>query len=73
MIRLECTGEFYCLENLGIKLPEAQIANNNLTSNHICETSFAQEVIAWPIKNFQFEKSFALPENTDYEVKDYSN
>ena len=73
MIRLESTGEFYCLENIGKKLPQAQTTVDNLHTFPICETSFAQEVIAWPIKTVLVEKSQALPENTKFEIKDFSN
>ena len=73
MIRLESTGEFYCLENIGKKLPQAQVVNEILNTFHICETSFANEVIAWPIKAIQIEKSKALPQNLECEVKDFSN
>ena len=73
MIRLEYTGEFYCLENIGVKLPEAQIANTNINLNHICETSFAQEVTAWSIKILQVQKSRVPSQNTEYEVKDFRN
>ena len=73
MIRLERTGDFYCLENIGKKLPSTRSAADNLNTFPVCETSLTQEVIAWPIKAVQIEKSGALPQNTQFEVIDFSN
>ena len=73
MIKLEESGEFYSLENIGKKLPQAQVVDINLSTSQIMETSYAKEVIAWPIQKVQLEKSNALPRNTVFEINDFSD
>ena len=73
MIKLEETGEFYSLENLGKQLPQAQVVINHMSTTQIMETSYAKEVIALPIEKVQLEKSNVLPRNTEFEINDFSH
>ena len=70
MIRLEVTGVFYSLENIGKKLPLTHIAENNLNITHILETTLAKEVIAWPIKIIQ--EVHVLPKNIEFQISDFT-
>ena len=66
MMRLEISGVFYSLENLGKKLPSTQIAGSNLNTTHVLETSVAKEVTAWPIK--AIKENQVLPKNIEFEI-----
>ena len=73
MINLEITGDFYCLENIGKKVPDTEIVNANIDTLFICDTSLAQVVIALPIKTVRKGKSHPLPQNIEFDIKDFSN